>query len=117
MSQDIVPKTVAGFKVPKSIRKSSLLKHMLASRTGREMLARALVAGANAAAAILTEEGGERRQPAPKDRRADQKAADVADKAIRSAAVAATEVMTEKTRPLFQAKRNDGPIFTSQSTH
>ena len=46
--KNAIPKRVAGFKIPKPIRKSSFLRSMLASKTGRDILGKALVAGAAA---------------------------------------------------------------------
>jgi hypothetical protein len=48
-----IPKKVAGFKVPKSVRKSPVVAGLLGSETGRKILGDALMAGAAAAAAIL----------------------------------------------------------------
>ena len=54
-----IPKRVAGIKVPKRVRKSVLLRGLLASPTGREIASRALLAGAGAAATALVAERGE----------------------------------------------------------
>ncbi len=62
-----LPKTVAGLKVPKALRKSGVLETLVGSHTGRQILADALVAAAAAAAAALmkdrsgTQEGGKGR--------------------------------------------------------
>jgi hypothetical protein len=48
-----IPKKVAGIKVPKMLRKSWLMKSLLGTSMGRQILADALVAGAAAAAAAL----------------------------------------------------------------
>ncbi|MDX6805682.1 hypothetical protein [Terrihabitans rhizophilus] len=53
MAKNKIPKKIAGFKVPKTVRKSPVLKALLASDTGRQILGNALLAGASAAAAIL----------------------------------------------------------------
>ena len=50
-----LPKKVAGYKVPKSIRKSKMLRALLNNPVGRDVLANALTAGAGAAAAILVQ--------------------------------------------------------------
>jgi hypothetical protein len=49
-----LPKTVAGVKVPKAVRKSTSLGTLINSELGREILADALIAAAGAAAAALT---------------------------------------------------------------
>lgn len=51
---DALPKSVAGVKVPRAVRKSSALRTLLNSSLGREILADALLAAAGAAAAALT---------------------------------------------------------------
>jgi hypothetical protein len=53
VAKNKIPKKIAGFKVPKTVRKSAVLKGLLASDTGRKILGDALIAGAGAAAAIL----------------------------------------------------------------
>ena len=58
-----LPKSVAGFKVPKALRKSELIEALTASPSGRQLLADALVAGAAAAVAVLA------KAPAPADNR------------------------------------------------
>ncbi len=50
-----LPKKVAGYRVPKSVRKSTLLRALLNNPMGRDVLANALTAGAGAAAAVLVE--------------------------------------------------------------
>lgn len=51
-----IPKQVLGLKIPKSIRKSSIINNALASKAGREMAAAALTAAATAAAGVLISE-------------------------------------------------------------
>nr|WP_250809249.1 hypothetical protein [Neorhizobium tomejilense] len=119
MKKKIIPKKIAGFKVPKSVRKSSLLRNMLASRTGRQILARALVAGANAAATALTDERADIRKPGKASGRRRVLAASVAGEVIESATAAAIDVVTSPTRPLFKAstKAKEGRIFPEPVTH
>ncbi len=50
-----LPKKVAGYRVPKSVRKSKLLRALLNNPLGRDVLANALTAGAGAAAAVLVQ--------------------------------------------------------------
>lgn len=65
-----LPKTVAGLKVPKVLRKSGMLETLVGSHAGRQILADALVAAAAAAAAALVKdrsggsEGGKSRSKA-----------------------------------------------------
>ena len=51
-----IPKDVLGVKIPKSVRKSSVLQGMLANKAGRKMIAGALTAAATAAAGVLIAE-------------------------------------------------------------
>jgi hypothetical protein len=53
MAKTKIPKTIAGVKVPKALRKSGAVSTMLNNPLGREILAGAIVAGATAAAAAL----------------------------------------------------------------
>ena len=41
-----IPKKIAGVKVPKALRRSKMLGYMVASDVGRDMLAKAVTAGA-----------------------------------------------------------------------
>ncbi|HYE50453.1 MAG TPA: hypothetical protein VEB20_12745 [Azospirillaceae bacterium] len=49
-----LPKRIAGFKVPKALRRVGALDRLVNSPTGRRILAEALMAAAAAAAAALT---------------------------------------------------------------
>ena len=51
-----IPKDVMGMKIPKSVRKSSVINSLLASKAGRQMMAAALTAAATAAAGVLMAE-------------------------------------------------------------
>jgi hypothetical protein len=96
-----IPKKVAGIKVPKRIRKSGLLRGLLASRTGREIASKALIAGASAAAAALV---AERDEVAGASKRAGRKGArNLArlSEAAESGLDAAFGVVTEAARSLM----------------
>ncbi|HEX2146616.1 MAG TPA: hypothetical protein VHG11_03075 [Pseudorhizobium sp.] len=93
-----IPKKVAGFKVPKAIRKSKPLKTMLASKTGRDILGKALLAGAAAAAAVLAEERDDVAKAGKKGARKGAHALGIAGDAIQSAAHAAMGVVTDSAR-------------------
>ena len=90
-----IPKKVAGFKVPKTIRKSKPLKAMLGSKTGRDILGKALLAGAAAAAAVLAEEREDVAKAGKKGARTGARAIGIAGDAIQSAAHAAMGVVTD----------------------
>jgi len=48
-----IPKEVMGMKIPKSVRKSTVISGLLANKAGRQMMAAALTAAATAAAGVL----------------------------------------------------------------
>ncbi|MBB6179655.1 hypothetical protein [Pseudorhizobium flavum] len=96
--KNAIPKKVAGFKVPKTIRKSKPLKALLASKTGRDILGKALVAGAAAAAAVLAEEREEVATAGKKGMRKGARTIGIAGDALQSAAHAAMGVVTESAR-------------------
>ncbi|APG85702.1 MULTISPECIES: hypothetical protein [Sinorhizobium] len=50
-----LPKKIAGVKVPKGLRRSKILRSMVRSDVGRDVLAKAITAGAGAAAAVLVD--------------------------------------------------------------
>jgi hypothetical protein len=94
-----LPKTLAGLKVPKTMRKSKLLKALLGSPFGRDILAKALVAGAGAAAAVLVENREDiaktGKKTAKKGARKTARATSVAVDALRSASDAMIGVVQE----------------------
>ena len=53
MAKMKIPKRIAGVKIPKVLRKNSLLKSLISTAAGRQIAADALVAAAGAAAAAL----------------------------------------------------------------
>lgn len=95
MAKNRIPKKVAGYKVPKTIRKSSVIRSLLASDIGRDVLANALTAGAGAAAAVLVSEREEIGDATKKGARKGARAMGLAGEAIRNAARAATEVVRD----------------------
>jgi hypothetical protein len=48
-----IPKKIAGVKIPRAIRKNTLMKGLLGNPVGRQIIADALIAAASAAAAAL----------------------------------------------------------------
>jgi len=54
-----LPKRIAGFKVPKRVRKSKMVNGLLGNEFGRQIVADAIVAGAGAAAVVLVRERDE----------------------------------------------------------
>ena len=99
-----VPKRIAGFKVPKQIRKSALLRGLLASKAGREIAGRALVAGATAAAAALVAERREVAEATKKGARKGARTLGLLSGAAESAVGAAMEVVTDAARAMLPEK-------------
>lgn len=96
-----LPKTVAGLKVPKSLRKSRLLRSLLASPLGRRVVADALVAGAGAAATVLMAERKEVADAAEAGVRKGSKRLALVTEAIESAANAMMDVVTDAARSML----------------
>ena len=53
MAKATLPKRIAGFKVPKGLRKSMMVKGLLGNDLGRQIVADAIVARAGAAAVVM----------------------------------------------------------------
>ena len=100
-----VPKRIAGFKVPKQIRKSALLRGLLASKAGREIAGRALIAGASAAAAVLVAERDEVAEATKRARRKGVRKLGLLSDAAESAVDAAVGVVRDAARAMLPEKR------------
>ena len=99
-----VPKRIAGFKVPKQIRKSQLLRGLLASKAGREIAGRALLAGASAAAAALVAERCVVADVTTKAGRKGARSLGLLSDAAESAIDAAVGVVTDAARAMLPEK-------------
>ncbi|WP_420962379.1 hypothetical protein [Brucella sp. IR073] len=88
-----IPKRIGGFKVPKPLRRSKMLRALLGTSTGRNLLASALTAAAAAAAAALVEERHEIAEAGKKGLKKSGKSMAIATRAVQSAADAAIEVI------------------------
>lgn len=106
--KNAIPKKVAGYKVPKAIRKSKPLRALLGSKSGRDILGKALVAGAAAAAAVLAEERHDVAEAGMKGARKGARGVGIAGEAIQSAAYAAMGVVTDSARSLLPETKGDG---------
>ncbi|MDR9776891.1 hypothetical protein RJJ65_30405 [Rhizobium hidalgonense] len=93
-----IPKKIAGYKVPKALRKSSLINGLLGSDIGRGILANALTAAAGAAAAVLVEEHDDVADAADRNMRKGRRALGTAGTAMSRAAEAAIEAVKSSTR-------------------
>ncbi|MFC5067722.1 hypothetical protein [Flaviflagellibacter deserti] len=98
-----VPKKIAGFKVPKQIRKSPVVKALIGSEMGRQVIGNALIAGATAAAGALAASQTDRMgRGAKKSGRVFANAADDALSAIKGVIAEATQSLVPSGR-----KRDD----------
>lgn len=89
-----IPKKVLGVKIPKLFRKNKLLKSLLASQTGRQLMADALMAAATAAAGVLVAAKPQFVARAEKGvAEAGAAGSDVLKDAVKSAAAAVTDVI------------------------
>ncbi|XNY03938.1 hypothetical protein ACMFL9_04065 (plasmid) [Sinorhizobium meliloti] len=100
-----VPKKIAGVKVPKPLRKSKVLRSMMATSVGRDVFANALTAGAGAAAAILVEQRQDVGDTAKATARKGAKAVGVAGEALQGAFSAAMDVVRRSELPTKSKRR------------
>lgn len=108
MAKNKLPKKIAGFRVPKSIRKSKMLRALLKSPMGRDILANAITAGAGAAAAVLVAERDEIKKAGRRGLKKSTGALGVAGEAIQSAASAAIGVVAEAAQTVLPEKTPKG---------
>ena len=99
-----IPKRMAGVKMPKTIRKSRMLRAMLSSAKGRDLLANALVAGAGAAAAVLVEEREQVTDAAGTGAKKGARALGIAAEAMESAASAVMATVSDAAGSLVPNK-------------
>ena len=99
-----IPKRIAGFKVPKRIRKPAVLRGLLASKAGREIAGRALIAGATAAAAALVVEREEVAEATRKGARKGRRTLGLLGGAAESAVDAAVEVVADAAQAMLPKK-------------
>lgn len=99
-----MPKKIAGYKVPKSIRKSPILQALLASEVGRDVLAKAITAGAGAAAAVLLSDREEVVDAAKTGTRKGARAMGIAGKALSRGTEAAFAVVKDSARDALPKK-------------
>jgi Pyruvate/2-oxoacid:ferredoxin oxidoreductase gamma subunit len=105
-----IPKRVFGAKVPKLLRKSKMMRSLLHSPLGRDMLANAITAAAAAAATVLVEERETIAEAGSRGAKKGARAMGIAGEAVQSAAAAAMQVVGEAARsvlPEQQPKRKD----------
>jgi replicative DNA helicase len=99
-----LPKTIAGVKVPKALRKSGGLDLLLADPQTREILADVLIAAAGAAAAALVKERPAMRQVAETGEAALAAGAEAGSAArdlVQEAASAAASVITDAAKAML----------------
>jgi hypothetical protein len=104
-----VPKRIAGVKIPKYMRKSSLIQAMLGSSLGRDILANAITAGAGAAAAVLLREREAVADVGEKGLRKGARAMALVGEAVQSAASAAVDTVGAAARSILpEGERAEG---------
>lgn len=109
-----VPKRVAGVKVPKALRRSRMLRTLLSSPVGRNMLANALTAGAGAAAAVLIEERQEIIDAGRTGLKKGGRTIGIATEAVQSASNAAMEVIGDTARSMLPKDQRKGKKFDQE---
>jgi hypothetical protein len=96
LAKNRIPRKIAGYKVPKAIRTSPMLKVLLGSAAGRRILSDAVMAGAAAAAAILVQSNqGEVARAGKQVAKGGKKAGNIATRAVKGAAGAMVNVIGE----------------------
>ncbi|MET4691097.1 hypothetical protein [Sinorhizobium fredii] len=100
-----IPKKIAGVKVPRPLRKSKVLRSMMASGVGRDVLANALTAGAGAAAAILVDHRDDVGETARTATKKGAKALGLAGEAIQGGFSAAMDVVKDTVFPSPNQKK------------
>jgi len=99
-----IPRKIVGYKVPKAIRKSPMLKVLLGSTAGRRILSDAVMAGAAAAAAILVQSNQNDVARAGKQvAKGGKKAGNIATRAVKGAAGAMVNVIGEAAHSMTDA--------------
>jgi hypothetical protein len=96
-----IPKKLFGVKIPKFLRKSGMIKSLLDSPLGRDMLAKAITAAAGAAAAVLLKEHEAVSEAGSKGVKKSARAMGIAGEAVRSGAEAAMEVVGDAARSVL----------------
>jgi hypothetical protein len=112
-----VPKKIAGVKVPKPLRKSKMLRSMMATSVGRDILASALTAGAGAAAAILVEQRQDVGDSVKATARKGAKTVGVAGEALQSAFSAAMDVVRGSDLPTKSKRRKKASPLRRSAMH
>ena len=107
MAKTRIPRKIAGYKVPKAIRKSPMLKVLLGSTAGRRILSDAVMAGAAAAAAILVQSNEDVAQAGKKAAKGGKKTGNIAARAAKGAAGAMVNVIGEAAHAVLPEAMTD----------
>jgi hypothetical protein len=105
MAKHKLPKRIGGFKLPKTVRKSKMLRAMLSNPLGRDILANAITAGAGAAAAVLIKEHEAIEDVGKKGLRKGAGAISIATDAVQSAASAAFGVIGDAAHSILPGRK------------
>jgi hypothetical protein len=122
MAKKKIPKKIAGIKIPKVLRKNSLLKSLVGTAAGRQIVADALKAAAGAAAAALVasrmSEGSKGRDRKSGIAEASEDGIEIVQRALKDAADAMTEVLGKAAQAAMgHEERNTGKHRRAVTTH
>ena len=104
MAKNKIPKKFVGYKVPKSIRKSPVIKALLASDIGRNVLANAITAGAGAAATVLIADRDDVADTAKKGTKKSVRAMNIVGEAVSRGSEAAFAVVKDSAHDALPKK-------------
>lgn len=118
MAKNRIPKKIAGVKIPKILRKNVLMKSLLGSATGREIVADALIAAAGAAASALVAKAGGAKRAGKAIAERTQDTEEMIQHALKSAAHALTENLSGAAKAAFGSDEPKGrPERMAQQRH
>lgn len=102
-----IPKDVLGVKIPKAIRKSSVISSLLSNKAGRQMVAAALTAAASAAAGVLVSERKDVADAAEKGAKKTAKGAGIVGEALEQAFRAAMAELNLMPKHSAKGRKDD----------
>jgi Pyruvate/2-oxoacid:ferredoxin oxidoreductase gamma subunit len=113
----VLPKRIAGVKVPKALRRSRLIDSLLRNPAGRKIVADALIAGATAAATVLVEHREAVADAGAAGRRRGRRVLSLASAAIEQAAEAMADVVASAARTMLPEEGKRSRPFGRETKH
>lgn len=107
MAKNRIPKKIAGIKIPKALRKNSLIKGLLGSQTGRQLIGEALLAAAAAASAALAAKPEGVAKAGAAVANAAEDGTKIGKNALKSAVAALTDSLSGAAKAAFSAEPAD----------